>query len=633
MTEIDPSPTPPEKASAQPRTGWRSHVKMPAVVKRHPRVFSAVAAVILLPVVAVIGFNIAMTNPKIATPTLNWALKTFGNQEAGLSYAKLRGMFSTTYDMQGLAWPGLVQAKDLHVQVNYLGPIFGQPAAQKVTIADALITVEPSKDEKPSTFRPQKYVDEIDAKNIDLRFQAGGKPRKMMIHTAAGSFSKGTARADATTGNNRITFDGLGGSLFGSELGGHITAKGQNMKELAEVVGATAPDTPPFNIEGRLASREKSWEVSAITGRLGDSDIAGKVAIDLGQKKPYINAVLTSRELDFDDLGVVFGIPIGADKGETMNAEQKKAKAVADRSSRLIPDARIDFARLKAVNADFSVTAVSVKDAPAGIKGIKLVGALKDQVLDFTDAHVDMAAGVFDAKVKIDARTDPAKTKATGGMRGARLQTLLGTPFIRGDANGVFNLNLTGSGFREAAASATGEVGAWSNNSELSKLAVEGAGLDLGELLLVFTNGNKKNEYVKSRCLAVQATVRDGIVTLNPAVLDNNDSLIAAKGGLNLKTEGMDIEIEAHPKDVSIGTLKGNLEIKGTLRNPRISLLDADTGFQAALIALAAPLAALLSIELGGEDDAPCGQLLAEAKSAGDGKLKKAAPAKAKGSP
>ena len=61
---------------------------------------------------------------------------------------------------------------------------------------------------------------------MDIKFSRDGKPRVVKIVTATGSFANGSVKAAATSGKNRITFDGLqrdwGGSLKGS-----ITAKGE----------------------------------------------------------------------------------------------------------------------------------------------------------------------------------------------------------------------------------------------------------------------------------------------------------------------------------------------------------------------------------------------------------------------
>ena len=75
----------------------------------------------------------------------------------------------------------------------------------------------------------------------------------------------------------------------------------------------------------------------------------------------------------------------------------------------------------------------------------------------------------------------------------------------------------------------------------------------------------------------------------------------------------------ALPHDVSIGKVFGDIRVKGTMRNPEISAIDEKTILQAGLSALLSSitgaLAALPFIEAGGEPDAPCAQLLADARN------------------
>jgi uncharacterized protein involved in outer membrane biogenesis len=232
---------------------------------------------------------------------------------------------------------------------------------------------------------------------------------------------------------------------------------------------------------------------------------------------------------------------------------------------------------------------------------------------------IKSGAGDLDAKIHLDARKDPATTKATGTLSNVAINQMAPNNLIRGTLNGKFALDFTGSGFRDAAATANGEAGVWSNNSELSKFATEGAGLDVGEiLLLIATEDKNKPEFIPSRCLAANIAFKNGQATLRPAIIENKDSLVAATGGVNLKTEAMDIQIFAKPHDVSIGTISGDIKLGGTLRHPTFEALNEETLIQAAASALLSSitgaLAVLPFIQTGGEPDAPCAQLLADAR-------------------
>ncbi|HVY90471.1 MAG TPA: AsmA family protein [Hyphomonadaceae bacterium] len=589
--------------------------------------FSRIPKVALITVGAVFGIlligwvaiNLLLANPNTGTPMINWALKTFGGGRAQVSTGQLTHPFSNRFALRTLDWPGSFNAREMDIDYDLFGFLPNHPWAKRIRIRDGVLTL-PEKTTNRTTLNPQALVDEIDAQNMLIRFTRRGKPHEATLVSAEGSFAKGTVEAQAVAGQNHLTFDGLAKD-WGGALKGKVTASGQNLKDLAEVVGASAPDTPPFNVRGDLTLWKREWTVANLTGRMGDSDISGAVGIDLKPKKPFLTVDIKSNKLDFDDMGVMFGIPIGAGRGETKNAEQVKAKQVFDRSARLIPDTRLDFSRLAAVDADISFNAPKVVDAPAGINAMTLKATLRDQVLDFSRALVKTMTGDLDARVRINAQKDPAQTKASGTLQNVAITRLVNTTLVRGTLNGSFGLNMTGSGFREAAASATGRVGVWSNNSELAHIATEAAGLDLGEILLDLSRSDKGKEFLKSRCLAANIDVKNGQATINPAVIDNKDSLILASGGANLKSEAIDLRVKAKPHDVSFGTIKGDIKVQGTLRKPKVSALSGKTVAQAGLSALLSTitggLAALPFVQTGGGPDANCGELVAESKSAG----------------
>ena len=563
--------------------------------------------------------NLTLANPTTGTQMVNWAIGKFGDKSGRVQTGHLEHPFSDKFVLRTLDWPETIGAREIDIRYDLFGFLPGRVWATGIRIRDGEILIAPNNDnESGETFQPQRYVNHLDADNVLIKFTINDQPRQVTIVSAKGSFANASLQAEAISGDNRITFDGLQRD-WGGSLKGKVSAKGQNLKELAEIVGASAPDTPPFNITGALSAQAKVWSVDELAGTMGDSDLNGLVRIDLTQQKPFLKVALTSDKLDVDDMGIVFGLPSRTGKGETVNEEQKDAKAAFDSSARLIPDSQIDFSRLAAVNADIDFTADKVVDAPFGITGLSLQGTLRDSILDFERAVVKSGSGDLDAKINIDAQKDPAKTKATGELQNVAINRVIPTDMIRGTMQGRFALTFTGSGFREAAATTNGELGLWSNNSELSKFATEGAGLDLGEILLLWATEDKNNpEYIKSRCLAANVAFKSGQATLQPAIIENEDSLVAASGGIGLKTEAINIEVYARPHDVSIGTLSGDLRVGGTLRSPSFEALNNETLLQAGIAGLLSTVTGALGllpfIQTGGEPDAPCATLPADAR-------------------
>ncbi len=590
---------------------------------RAPRIALIGAASLLgALLLAWIILNVLLANPRFGTPAVNWALGAFAARDAKVETAQLKHPFSDTFVTRGLNWPDRATAKEVDVAFDLFGFLPGRAWTKFLRARDGDVTLLKSAAKRNTAFDPQKFINRIDAQNITLHYTRRDVPREVTIVEASGSFAKGNVKAEAASGASRITYDGSAAVKGGGSLSGAVTATGENLADLAELVGVSAPDTPPFNLTGALDMENRSWSVTDIKGRMGDSDIGGAVAIDLKPDKPFLNVDLTSASLDFDDLGVVFGIPVGVDEGETTNETQRKARAAFNRSSRLIPDARIDVSRLAAVNGDISFDAAKVVDAPSGINALLFKGELRDSILDFERVLVKTATGDLDAKVRIDAQKEPAQTKASGKLENVAITRVVATQFVKGTLNGSFALNLTGSGFREAFGSATGEAGVWSSDSEVAKIATEAAGLDAGEILLLLaTESGENREYLKSKCLVANIAFADGRATFSPAIVDNSDSTIIAQGGVDLKTERLDVQVMSDPKDVSIGKLFGDIRVKGTLRDPAIEALNTKTilqaGFAGLLSTVTGSLLALPFIETGGGEDAPCADIVAYARKAG----------------
>jgi len=201
-------------------------------------------------VAAWITLNILLANPSTGTPIINWAIGTFGDKSAKVQTGHLEHPFSDRFVLRSLDRPGTIEAEAVQINYDLLGFLPGRVLAKRIWVRDGQILLEAKEpDETKTTFNPQQYVDEIDAANVDIKFTCNDKPRVVKIVTAKGSFSKGNVRPEATSGKNKITFDGLQRD-WGGSLKGNITVEGQNLKDLAEIAGASAPDTPALQHQG-----------------------------------------------------------------------------------------------------------------------------------------------------------------------------------------------------------------------------------------------------------------------------------------------------------------------------------------------------------------------------------------------
>ena len=103
------------------------------------------------------------------------------------------------------------------------------------------------------------------------------------------------------------------------------------------------------------------------------------------------------------------------------------------------------------------------------------------------------------------------------------------------------------------------------------------------------------------RCGAGRIALNQGAATLDNFIIDTTDSVLYFRGNANLKSQDINIEIEADAKDFSLLDIDAPVELKGKIRKPDISIGKG----------VPIPL-----IEPGDAEDVSCDNLLKSVKGA-----------------
>ncbi|MEQ9435191.1 AsmA family protein [Hyphomonas sp.] len=569
-----------------------------------------------------LAFLLAMTQPHLATPVVNRALDAWGPDGARVASAHVAFPRLNTLALSGADMPGLASVSTGALSANVLGILPGIPWLSDVTARDGRFALPGASDKSDgASLDLRKWVDRINLANIDLAFNPDKLERTLKLVSAKGSVQTGDVTLHATGADSEVRFDGTAKGSGGSTLGGRVRIKGDNMADLARLVGLAAPDTPPYNLTAQLAIKPGAYDLDAIAGTVGDSDLTGSILVDLDKETPYITADIKSHQLDFDDLGIIFALPFGTGNGETVGKAQRKAKKAYQRDNRLIPNIEIDFPRLDAVDGKVHYVADRVINSTLDLTGVELDFTITGRVVEATLARFAFNQGTITAYATLDGTQQPAQTNVLAKLDHVALASLSLGRFARGNVDGEFKADVTGNRLRDAFGTANGSLSVWSTDTQVLALGAEMAGLDIGEALVLLASEDKADPvFTPARCLAVVMDIDEGMGILNPAVLDTQDSLIVMKGNVNLGTEALDINIRTDAKDASWGTLVGNVSLGGTLRQPSVNPLNSKAVMQVGLAALlaqvAGPLAALPFIETGSSEDAPCAALLSRAQNA-----------------
>jgi uncharacterized protein involved in outer membrane biogenesis len=431
----------------------------------------------------------------------------------------------------------------------------------------------------------------------------------------------------AAAGQTRLKAQGTLAELASLDgVDARFELKGQNLGDLYGLLGIALPQTSPYVLSGGLKKRTKLWEVHGLKGKLGLSDIAGDMQFDQSQKPPYLAGSLRSRVMDMDDLGPLIGLP----------PTERSAKAVegvappptitqAQRARReprrkVLPDATLDFERLRAMNADVKYVAdriQNVRQLPLDKGSVQV--KLKDGVLALDPLDLGVANGRAAGSIRIDATKNPADIRAKLDVRAMQLNRLipkvetLRTSFGRLD--GRINLSGRGNSVASWLGGASGDVAAITGRGRFSNLLLEFMGLDGGEIIKFLLRGDRN---VVLRCAAIAFDVEKGTMHGRSLVFDTEDTIFNVSGRASLANETLDFLVRPEPKDRSILSLRSPLVIGGSFASPTAAVEAgplATRGIAALALGAINPLLALAAtVETGPGVDADCQDVLAQAK-------------------
>lgn len=545
--------------------------------------------------------------------------------------------------------------RDLTLVLDELEGTWGETEPLELTgtgrLGDAALTVEGS---GPSR---QALIDGSD-EPIRAKLDAASTSIRAAVQPAAGTFSldleAGDAFADflATLGlavpklpafelelegerqgegaviDARVTIDEttlrFNGSVdhFGSDtaLHGTFAAKGPNPGPILASMGFAEINTPPYDVEGELTREEAVLTLEDMSGTIGDSDIAGSLRIDRGSQPLAVKADLESRSLDFDDLFPLLGLPPQSGAGETASPAQEQAARETGQRPRLIPDVEIAPERWQNLDLDIHLVAAEVRSEILPIDRLDLSLKTEGGWLTIDPLEAGLADGRLVLYASYDTTQRPPAAEIDLRLTNLSLRDILARLGQANEAAGVIDgrvrLESRGSSLAELLGSSNGRAGLVMSEGSLDALIVEAIGLDLMEGLIVLITSDEDENQVPIRCAVVNLDVEEGVATARPILVDTTDTKLTAAGTIDLGAETLDLLIEAHPKDPSL--LSGNqpLQVEGDWRSPSIAPAPGDVESNT-LGWLLAPIAALVPFfDLGLAEDAPCGQLLDEAKKA-----------------
>ncbi|HXS06417.1 MAG TPA: AsmA family protein [Rhizomicrobium sp.] len=412
--------------------------------------------------------------------------------------------------------------------------------------------------------------------------------------------------ADLHAGPTHAAIDGVIAHPFHlGQFDAHVTATGQSLSELYYLTGVALPGTAPYKLNGRLQRDGALYALSDLAGTIGDSDMHGYLTVDVSHDIPTLGGHLSSRSLDFNDLGAL------------LRGGEKTAAATAY----LLPDVTLHTERLRQINGEVDYDADSIRSRDFPLRGLTTHIRVKDGVMRLSPLAFSFTQGKLSGALTIDARKSVPVTSVD-----ARITDLHIEHFIKSNEKPLTGLvearaQLSGSGasVHKVASSARGIFTAVAPQGGMKKSLAEWAGVNVLSALGLSLSGDQSATNL--RCAVMHFDARDGLLSSQQIVLDTDPTRIDGHGTVNLKDETLNLTLQGKPKHFQLLHLNAPITLSGKLESPTVGVDAKPALTQGAIglgLGLLSPFAAIFAfVDPGLAKEANCADLLADANSQG----------------
>lgn len=355
-----------------------------------------------------------------------------------------------------------------------------------------------------------------------------------------------------------------------------VRLAGPDTATLGALASLPLPDLPPYDVRARVYDDGESViGFEQVSGRFGDSDLAGNGHYDTSAARPRLVADLFSRRLDLDDLAGLIGAPPDSGPGETASTADRAAEARRDARATVIPRTPLGLTQLQRADVQLHYRADAVDTPHVPLADLDATVILEAGSLALQPLRVSLGGGKLAANFTLE---QSGAITLKGELEHVSLQAILRdlelTNEAAGTLSGWFDVAAVGNSVGDWFGRLNGDVNLLTAGGQLDSVLTELLGLDAGEALVAHLADSQR---VEIYCGAITASAVDGRLTLQKFVIDTADAVIRGGGFIALDEERYALKLQAQPKDLSLFSADAPIYVEGTFKQPEVSPDIAET--------------------------------------------------------
>ena len=415
-----------------------------------------------------------------------------------------------------------------------------------------------------------------------------------------------------------------------------FVVSGKDLADVYYLTGLALPNTPHYRLSASMHVSGTTITGDDFSGRVGSSDLSGKIVVQTGAARPKLTAKLSSMNLNIVDLAPTLGHP--TDKSESLAASEAKKGAPAKRlkakqesgnrqsdadskpNATLLPDADLQVNRVRGMDADVTYRAEAVTAPKIPMKEVSFHVVLDNGRLTIDPLSFVLDQGKFTGNVHIDARAQVPETSIDMRVDNVDLSQFksaaMKEPPLSGSLIGRLKVHGFGPSVHKLASTADGAMSFIVPDGEINAAIAELTGINVSRGLGLLLTKNETKTSI--RCGVVDFQAQKGEMTAKTMFIDTTDVLITGRGDIDLNSEALNIRLEGKPKKIRFTRVRAPITVKGTLAHPAVGIdagkLAEQGAVASALGTLLTPIAAVIAfIDPGRAKNKDCAASMSDA--------------------
>jgi len=344
-------------------------------------------------------------------------------------------------------------------------------------------------------------------------------------------------------------------------------------------LGGADGDAPlpakPLSVSGAVRDGDNVWSIDGLALKIGDSDLAGNLSVNLGGARPDITADLSSTLFNLSDV---------TKEGEGSDAaSSESSSAGGSDDGRVFPNDPLPLDGLKSADAEiaFNGTTVNANGLVLGDVAVELT--LKNGRLVVSPFGLSAGGGRIGGDITLDGSSSVAKLSMAVDAKqidyGQIVKDSTGDESVRGKLDMALNVRGAGASVRALMAGLDGKLRVVSENGYIDSGALA---FVTGPLMALFEGDDAKT----LRCAVVDFDIAKGQAVSKATVFETGGLSIVGEGSIDLAEEKLALHFDPRAKNASFASAAEiGIVVGGTLKEPSVGPDVGDVAMEAASLA------------------------------------------------